>query len=79
MGFILYSAHTLQVHHLIKHLVTAIERDKEDTIKTAIQSEVAFHNEEDRRAFYKTYNGNNESHRISHNHRKLSTIYCAPK
>ena len=79
MGFIMYSAHTLQVHHLIGNVVTAIEREKGDTIKTDIQSKSAFHNEEDKRAFYKTYKGNDKSQRISHNHRKLPTIYCAPK
>ena len=79
MGFIMYSAHTLKVHHLIEYVVTSIERENTNTIKSAIQSEVDFKNEEDRRSFYKTYNGNNESQRISHNHRKLPTIYCAPK
>ena len=79
MGFNIYSAHTLQVHHLIENLVTAIERENGEKIKTVIQSEVSFQNEEDRRALYKTYNGNDECQRISHNHRKVPTIYCAPK
>ena len=79
MGFIIYSAHTLQVHHLIGNVVTSIEIENGDTINTAIRSEVAFQNEEDRRSFYKTYNGNNKSQRIEHNHRKAPTIYCAPK
>ena len=69
----------LQVHHLIKNVVTAIERENRDTIKKSIQYEVAFHNEEYGRAFYNTYNGNDESHMITNNHRKVSTIYCAPK
>ena len=77
VAFIMYSDHTLQVHHLIKNIVTAIERETGDTTKTSTQSEVAFHNEEDRRALYETYNGNDGSQRISHNHRKLTTIYCA--
>ena len=79
MSFILYSGHMLQVHHLIEDVVTDLEKENGDTIKKFIQSEVAFYNEGDRRAFYKTYNLNDESHRISHNQRKLPTIYCAPK
>ena len=75
----MYSAHMLQVYHLIKNLVIAIERENGDTIKTAIQSELAFHNGEDRGSLYKTYKRNNESQRIAHNHRKVPTIYCAPK
>ena len=74
MRFVLYIAHMLQVHHLIENVVTAIERENGDTIETAIQSEVAFHNEEDRRSFYRTNNGNGESQRIAHNYRKLPTI-----
>ena len=80
VGFIMYIAHMLQVHHLIENVVTAIERENWDTKKkTAIHSEVAFHNEEDRRAFYNIYNRNDEYQRIAHNHRKLTTICCAPK
>ena len=75
----MYSAHTLQVHHLIKNLVTDIERENEKTIKTAIQSKVAFKNEEYRKSFYKSCNENDEYQRIYHNHRKVTTIYCAPK
>ena len=54
MGFNIYSAHTLQVHHLIENLVTAIERENGEKTETAIQYEVAFHNKEDRIALYKT-------------------------
>ena len=66
----MYIAHTLQVHRLIKNLVTARKRENGDTIEKSIQSEVAFYNEADKRAFYKTYKGNNESHRIAHNTEK---------
>ena len=75
----MYSTHTLQLYHLIENIVTAIERENEDTTETATQSEVAFHNEEDRRAFYKTYKRNEKSQRIAHNYRKVLTVYCAPK
>ena len=75
----MYSAHMLQVYHFIKNVVTSTERENWDIIETAIQYAVAFQNEEDRRAFYKTYNGNDESQRIAHNHRKVPTFYCAPK
>ena len=44
-----------------------------------IQSDVDFHNEEDRKSFYKRYIGYEEPQRISHNHRKVPTIYCGPK
>ena len=70
----MYSAHMLQVYHFIKNVVTSIERENWDTIETAIQYAVAFQNEEDRRAFYNTYNGNDDSQRISHNHIKVPTI-----
>ena len=79
MGFIMYIAHMLQVHHLIENFVTYIERENGDPIETAIQYKVAFQNEEDRRDFYNTYNGKNESQRIVHNQRKVPNIYFAPK
>ena len=79
MGFIMYSAHMLQVHQIIKNLVRSIERDNGGTIETAINSKVAFQNEDYRRAFYKTYKRDYETQRISHNHRKVPNIYCAPK
>ena len=74
MGFVVYSSHTLKVHHLIKNVVTSIERENGYTIKTAIQSELVFQNEEDGIAFYKTYKVNDESQMIAHNHRKVPTI-----
>ena len=74
MGFIIYSAHTLQVNHLIGNVVISIEIENRYTIKTCIQSKVALQNEEEIRAFYNTYNGNDDSQRISHNHIKVPTI-----
>ena len=50
-----------------------------DTIKTSIQSELAFQNEEDRRYFSNTYNRNDESQKIAHKLRKVPNIYCAQK
>ena len=79
VGYIIYSVHIPQVHDLAENLVTDIERENGETIETAFHSEVYFQNEEDRRSFFKTYNVNDEYQRISHNHRKLTTIYCAPK
>ena len=34
VGFIIYSAHTLQVHHLIENVLIATERENGGTIKT---------------------------------------------
>ena len=79
MGFIMYSAHTLQVNHLIKNIVPSIERDNRETTKTAIQSEVDFHKKEDRKSFYKRYGEYDKPHSTSHNHRKVPTIYCGAK
>ena len=79
MGLIMYSTHTLQVHHLIKNIVPSIERDNREKIKTANQSEVDYHNKEDRKSFYKRYDGYEKPQIISHKHRKVPTIYCAPK
>ena len=78
VGFIIYSAHMLQVHHLTKNVLKATERENKKT-ETAIQSEVDFQNEEDRKGFYKSYNGYDESQQIAPNHKKVPTIYRAPK
>ena len=68
----------LQVHHLTKNVLKATERENKKT-ETAIQSEVDFQNEEDRKGFYKSYNGYDESQQIASNHMKVPTIYRAPK
>ena len=75
----MYIAHTLQLQNLIKNAVKSIETENRYTIETSIRSKLAFQNEEDRRTFYRIYDRNDESQRIAHNIRKVTTIYCAPK
>ena len=48
-------------------------------MEIAIQSEVAFQKETERKLFYKNFNKHDEGERSSHNRRKAPTIYCAPK
>ena len=75
----MYSTRTLQLHNLIENAVKSIEIENVDTIETSIRSKVAFQNEEDRKTFYNIYDRNDDSQRISHNLRKVTTIYCGPK
>ena len=75
----MYSTHMLQVHHLIKNIVIATEIDIGKTLEASMRSKVAFHNEEDRKCFYTSYEKNDDSRLIAYNHNKVTTIYCELK
>ena len=75
----MYSANTSQVNLLVKKVLSVIKHKKYLYIKVAIQTEVAFITNKDRKDFYASYNRHDEEQQISHNHRKVPTVYCAPK
>ena len=79
MSFIVYSANTLQVMLLFNNLLSMMKHKKYLDIEVIIQLEVAFLTNEDRKDLYASYNIYNEEQQISHNHRKVLTVYCAPK
>ena len=47
--------------------------------KKHIRVEAAFKTYSERKVFHKNYNRHDEEERYSLNHRKVITIYCAPK
>ena len=77
--FIMYSTNTLQVKILIKNILSFIDQDNGPAIEFSIQSEVSFLTNEDVKGFYKAYDRYDKYQRISHNHIKLLTVYCAPR
>ena len=70
----MYSANTPQVNLLVNKVLTVIKHKKDLYIKVAIQSEVAFLTNEDRKDFYVSYNRHDEEQQIPHNHRKVPTV-----
>ena len=75
----MYSANTPQVNLLVKNVLSVINQEKVHNIKMATQSEAAFLTNEDREGFYRSYEIKYEEHRVSHNHRKVATVYCATR
>ena len=79
MVFIMYSDYTLQVNPFIKNLLSVIEQEKGHNIEAAIQLEVSFITNKDKKGLYKSYDRQYEYQKIAHNNRKVPTVYCAPR
>ena len=75
----MYSTKTLQVKLLVENVPSVIKQEKDIDIEFAIQSEVAFLTNKDRKELYSSYDRYDEEQKITHNHRKVTTVYCAPK
>ena len=75
----MYSANTLQVNFLIKNVISFIKQEEYIDIEVTTQSEVAFTINEYRKEFYASYDKHDKEKRISHNHSKVPTVYCASK
>ena len=52
MGFTIYINNNFQVNLLVKNVISVIKQDKDLDIEVAIQSEVDFLTNEDRKQFY---------------------------
>ena len=75
----MYNANTLQMILLFNNYLYIIKHEKDLDIEVTIQSEAAFLTNEYRKYFYTSYNRHNEEQRMTHNNRKVPTVYCAPK
>ena len=78
MGFIIYSATNIQVNLPIKTVLSVIKQEKGHNTEVEIQPEVTFITNEDRKGFYKYYNRQYEDKALSHKHRNITTVHCAP-
>ena len=74
----MYIVHSLLVKDLVHNVIKIIEKEQGQEIKIAIQSEAVFQTDEERRIFYKSFNRNKKSQRLSHGQRKVPTIYTYP-
>ena len=75
----MYSANTLQVKPLVKNFLSVIKQEKDLNIEVTIQSEVAFLTNEYRKEICSYYDRHDKDHKITHNHRKVPTVYCTLK
>ena len=76
MVFIIYISNTLQTNLLVKNVLSVINQEKVHNIKVAIQLEIEFITNKDRRGLYKSYERQYEYQNTSHNHMKVITVYC---
>ena len=75
----MYSENNLEVKLLLKHICLVIKQEKYFYIEVVIQSEVVFLTNKNRKELYASYGRHNKEKRIYQNHRKVFTVYCAPK
>ena len=69
----------LQVQDLIKDVINVIEQENGQKIGTYIYPKAAPQSETERKLLYKNINKYDEDELSSHNHRKVTTIYCYPR
>ena len=79
MGYIMYIAHNIQVQDIIRNVLKTIEQKNVHKVDIAIASEATFQTEADRKLFYKNFNKHDKDQCTSHNHMKVTTIYCGPR
>ena len=75
----MYSTPNLQISDLVNNVLEVINDEKGIGIKISTQLETYFYTENKRKAFYKSYNREDEQEKIKSNHRKIPTVYCTPK
>ena len=73
------SANNIQMVNLITNTLEVIEKENVYNLEIDVQSEAAFQTEIERKLFYKNHKRHDEEECSSLNHRKVPTIYCAPK
>ena len=75
----MYSSPNFQIIDLVNNIPEVIKDEKGIDIEIATQFEPTFYTENERKAFYTSYNREDEQENINFNHCKIPTVYCPPR
>ena len=75
----MYSSPNFQILDLVINVLEVIKDDKGIDIEIVTQFEPTIYTENERKAFYTSYNREDEQENINFNHRKIPTFYFPPK